>query len=204
MARFLNRLGLRAASQAGTVQLVMWYEREQPPASEPLPTRYTVRPFQNGDEGAWADLLNRNGQLWHWDTERIGGELAGALLRAGQFFVVDEGRLVACAGVYDRQRNGWPCWEIGWIAIDPERAGKGLGRQVAVAAVRYARTLAQRPIYLLTDDHRLPALKTYLKIGFTPDLNHPTYIERWRCIFAELGEGYEEYNGDFRQRLEAL
>jgi mycothiol synthase len=187
-----------------SVQLVMWYMGRQDPKQDPLPTGYKLRSFQEGDQGAWAALLNRNNQLGRWETERVEGELAGALQRSGQFFVENGQRLVACAGVYDRLRNEEPCWEIGWIANDPSEVGKGLGRQVAAAAVRYALALPERPIYLLTDDHRLPALKTYLKIGFVPDLDHPTYIERWQLIFTQLGEGYSEYNSAFRRRIEVL
>ena len=202
--RILRGLGLSVGSRAKNVQLVMWYMDRQDHRQEKLPAGYTLRPFQEGDQAAWSALLNRNNQLGRWDGERIEGELAGSLQRSGQFFVENGGRLVACAGVYDRQRNEEPCWEIGWIANDPSEVGKGLGRQVAVAAVRYALALPERPIYLLTDDHRLPALKTYFKIGFVPDLEHPTYVERWQLIFSQLGEGYSEYNCAFRRRVEGL
>ena len=37
---------------------------------------------------------------------------------------------------------------------------------------------------LRTDDWRIPAIKTYLKIGFEPDLtSEPDYKERWEKIF---------------------
>lgn len=204
LSRCLKAAGISAKAQQGNVQLVMWYARQQEPTPGPLPIGYTVRPFKEGDQEAWFGLLNRNGQLGHWDLGRIEGELGGALQRAGQFFVENEGRLVACAGVYDRQRKGQPCWEIGWIANDPDEVGKGVGRTATAAAVNYALTLPPRPIYLLTDDHRIPALKTYLKVGFSPDLEHPTYIARWRLIFSQLGDGYKVYDADFRQRIKAL
>ena len=200
----LRRLGLRSHPPVSQPQLVMWYVYDTISALEPLPLRYKVRPFREGDQRGWADLLERNGQLGRWDLPRVEGELGGALLPAGQFFVECEERIVACAGVYDRQRNDLACWEIGWIASDPEQAGMRLGRHATAAAVGYALTLPKRPIYLLTDDHRVPALKTYLKVGFTPDLSDRSYVGRWQLVFSALGHGYVEYLSDFTRRKEVL
>ena len=41
-------------------------------------------------------------------------------------------------------------------------------------------------IYLLTDDNRLPAVHTYLKMGFIPSLFAPDMAERWRALCAQL------------------
>jgi hypothetical protein len=53
----------------------------------------------------------------------------------------------------------------------------------------------------LTDDHRLPALKVYLGLGFRPDLGHPSYAERWERLFAQLGERYRQPPLDRRGAL---
>ena len=39
---------------------------------------------------------------------------------------------------------------------------------------------------LKTDDFRLPAIKTYLNIGFKPDLSTDDYKERWEKIYENL------------------
>jgi mycothiol synthase len=41
-------------------------------------------------------------------------------------------------------------------------------------------------IYLRTDDHRLPAIKTYLKLGWEPFLCAPDMAERWRTVCQQL------------------
>jgi mycothiol synthase len=41
-------------------------------------------------------------------------------------------------------------------------------------------------IYLLTDDFRLPALKTYLGLGWEPILFSSEMEARWQKIFAAL------------------
>ena len=40
---------------------------------------------------------------------------------------------------------------------------------------------------LWTDDWRLPAIKTYLNLGFEPDIEHESHPERWRAVFEKLG-----------------
>jgi len=174
-------------------QLVMWCPHSESPDPGSLPNGYQLRVFRQGDEDGWVTLLNANGQLGQWDLERIRREVDGPLVAEGQQFVLCGDEIVAAAGVYDRQREGKDAWEIGWIACHPEHRGRNLGGQVTTGAVAAAMQLPRRPIYLLTDDFRLPALKVYLKLGFVPDMQHPSYAERWQEIFGRLGESYARY-----------
>ena len=41
-------------------------------------------------------------------------------------------------------------------------------------------------IYLTTDDFRLPALKTYLQLGFLPDMFNEEMPERWKMVCQML------------------
>jgi mycothiol synthase len=43
-----------------------------------------------------------------------------------------------------------------------------------------------RRIYLLTDDFRLPAIKTYLRLGFVPFLFEEGMEQRWREVLRRL------------------
>ena len=171
-------------------QLLMWYSGRRPPSREILAEGYRLRSFQSGDEPGWLELLKANGQLGTWDLTRIRGELEGTLVRGGQQFVVFGELPVAAAGVYDRKREDRAAWEIGWVASHPEHRGRNLGRAATAAAVTVALGLPERPVYLLTDDFRLPALKMYLRLGFIPDLQHPSYPERWQRLFVQLGDSY--------------
>jgi mycothiol synthase len=40
-----------------------------------------------------------------------------------------------------------------------------------------------------TDDFRLPAIRTYLRLGFTPEISADDHAHRWDRIFAELDAG---------------
>lgn len=63
----------------------------------------------------------------------------------------------------DLYPNGY---EVDWIAAHPLRAGHGLGRVIVAATVVRLLELEGRCMYLQTDDFRLAALKTYLRLGF--------------------------------------
>ena len=76
--------------------------------------------------------------------------------------------------------------ELGWLAGDPAHAGKGLGMAVSAAVTARFIAAEYRNIHLYTEDYRLPALKTYLRLGYIPFLYTPEMPERWRVICAQL------------------
>ncbi len=132
-------------------------------------------------------LLQRNAQLGEWDEERLERENRTLVPRA-TFQAFDGERLVASCGIHDRSYGGEPAWELGWLAADPEYLGMGLGRYVASAATRAAIELPHREVFLLTDDHRLPAIAIYLDLGWLRDARTRGYRKRWRAIGKELSE----------------
>ncbi len=174
-------------------QLILWYGREAAP-DVPKMAGYRLRPYQRGDEEGWLALLQANGELGRWDQQRLEDVLAGTRV---QLFVEGAGQIVACAGCNDRPRELRPCWEIGWVAVHPAFQGRGLGKCIVAAAVAQAKALGKRPIYLLTDDFRIPALRCYLKLGFLPNNSHPSYPRRWADIFARLGADYQGLKPEF-------
>lgn len=174
-------------------QLIMWYLHEDAPEVRPV-DNCLVRIYKPGDEDSWLELLQSNGELGDWDRGRIDQVLADTHV---QLFAEYEGQIVGCTGVNDRVRERGICWEIGWVAVHPTFQGRGIGKLITGAAVAKAQELGPRPIYLLTDDFRVPALCSYLKLGFAPDGSHGSYAERWEEIFARLGPDYQVYKPDF-------
>jgi mycothiol synthase len=85
--------------------------------------------------------------------------------------------------------------ELGWVAGDPEHRGRGLGLAVCAAVVARFLGAGYRRIYLRTDDFRLPAIATYLKLGFEPYLFTEGMAERWQRVCDQLGR-------PFRPRVE--
>ena len=79
-----------------------------------------------------------------------------------------------------------PIPELGWVAVVPEQQGRGLGYIVCLAVLQHAQSQRFSQIFLRTDDHRLPAIKTYLKLGFQPWIRDPETQERWVHVLDRL------------------
>ena len=53
--------------------------------------------------------------------------------------------------------------------------------------IRYFEERGFPKLYLMTDDWRLPAVKTYLQLGFEPDLYDDDHEGRWAKLRDTLG-----------------
>jgi mycothiol synthase len=155
-----------------------------PPRWE-LPIGYALRTFRPGDEEDYARLMQSVGFPFARDDVPRWVDLS---LPDGLFFVVHEasGQLVATAGAFDRPLPDLPGGELGWVAVDPAWRGLGLGYIVSAAVIGRFLTAGFTTIYLLTDDFRLPAIKTYLKLGMVPLLCAPDMEARWRAVCEQL------------------
>ena len=73
-----------------------------------------------------------------------------------------------------------------WVAVDPDHQGQRLGFFVSLAVLHTFGTLGCTDAVLETQDHRLAAIQTYLKLGFLPEYRDETHRERWETIQAVL------------------
>jgi mycothiol synthase len=58
---------------------------------------------------------------------------------------------------------------------------------VILAVLHHFRESGCTGAVLETDDHRLPAIRLYLSLGFLPQMVAPDHPERWRAVFQALG-----------------
>jgi mycothiol synthase len=156
-----------------------------------VPAGYELRSFTAGDGPAWAELMNDNGELGDWDEARTAALFAPAspLVLDSSFFVTNAGEPVATAQL-DVHRDGpyASMAELGWVAARPANQGLRLGYVVCLAVLHAAAAHGFHEIFLRTDDPRLPAIATYLKLGFTPWMFDPTAPARWERIQAQIKE----------------
>lgn len=155
------------------------------------PEGYEVRTYRPGDEPAFLRLAEGAG-FGRMDTEDLKSCLNKALPEG--FFVgvhQETGRVVATAMASHDPTDQHPFGgQLGWVAADPQHRGKGLGRAVCAAATRRFLEAGYRRIYLLTDDWRLPAIATYLKLGWVPYLFEQDMPGRWRAVCENLDMPY--------------
>jgi mycothiol synthase len=153
-----------------------------------LPAGYRLATLAERSVDDWTEALNATGQLGVWDREKALAWLEGErhAIKEGTFIIVFEDRPVATACAIDptpSERRP----EFGWVSASPSHQRKGLGYQVSLAALLFIKGMGYPETFLHTDDSRLPAIKTYLKLGFEPEITHQSHPERWTAVYRELG-----------------
>ncbi len=181
MRRLVLRLLRRVRAWSAGPNLCMAFAGDAAPCSE-LPDGYALATAPISD-AAWAQLLSAGGELGPWDALRLHTEMALLVPETQVFLTGVDAQPVACAGVYERDPESW---EIGWIAVHPEHRRRGLGEAVTGLALQRAVELLPRAILLYTQDHRLGAIRLYLRLGFEPALRHRSHRRRWRAISKSL------------------
>jgi mycothiol synthase len=82
---------------------------------------------------------------------------------------------------------------LGWLAVDPAYRGNGFGQTLSAAVTRRLIEAGYERIYLNTDDHRLPAIKTYLNLGWVPFLYQEDMAKRWELVCRKLDWEYSPW-----------
>lgn len=170
-------------------QLRMGFTRFDSLLPPRMPPGYQLRAFRPGDEEAWIAILN-TGNFGAWDRARLDQMLAGErapLPRDGIFFATRDDRPVATVCVFLHASDSGVMPELGWVAVAPEHRGHGLSRELGRAALLYVRDHGYRYIYLLTEDYRPAAIKTYLRLGFEPEMIDPAHPAWWAEAVPRLG-----------------
>lgn len=174
-------------------QLIMNWKNDGVEAKKPLcPGDVEVKNFPSLDQAltAWQEIvkyLDENGQL---DTS--GDYYKIAMLDYPNYeeelcyFLLVQGQPAATLTVicdYEKKQG-----YIHMVACKPEFRGRGLGRLLNEIAVYTLKEKRMQTAYLTTDDWRIPAIKSYLKAGFFPDLeSEADFKERWEKIYTSIG-----------------
>ncbi len=138
----------------------------------PLPIlaeSYRLRTYQTGDEEAWLDLLNASAEFGAWNRDRLQREIVSTLLPDGGIFAVHEGRLIGCASVCFMKEYS-PHAILMYVALLPEHRGKGLGQALVWQTLRVSQREKYPAMILHTENHRYAAVRSYVQLGFLPQL----------------------------------
>jgi len=160
------------------------------PPTPHVPAGYRLRSWRPSDAAEYFALMEKAG-FPGWDAARMAGMLKRVLPEG--LFVVEHtatGMLAATAMAVHSPSDLHPFGgELGWVAGDPAHKGKGLGLAVCAAVTALLVSRGYRRIYLLTDDWRLPAIQTYLKLGYEPLRFVDGMSERWQAVREKLARG---------------
>lgn len=153
-----------------------------------IPEGYAVRTYRPGDESAWCRIME--GQVGeNWTIEKCRERLTQneRFQPENLFFITHNDRPIASTCAWTSDKVNADTGLVHMVAADPEHRGKGLGHLLNALVLHRIKELGHKKAYLLTDDWRLAAIKSYIRAGFRPLNTHESHPERWDIIFDELG-----------------
>ncbi len=168
-------------------QLVMRWEKKKTPECPDAPDwgEFTCRPFDGSDRDIdmWLEIVKCG-----LTGEKLGPDFYRTCMyehgdpEFDKFFIVEkDGDPVATLAViphYDK-KEGY----IHMVACRDEYRGQGVGTRLNVEALRALHRAGLETAYLTTDDFRIPAIRSYLRAGFYPDIIDEEHRARWDAIF---------------------
>lgn len=173
------------AAGEGLPQLAMKRGLDGLPPLE-RPAGVAIRPYTDGDRAAWNAIITESFGRPHDFTAAMAPDPAYRPERV--LFAVVDGRAVATASAWNRPGpGGKPVGYLHMVGALPAFQGRGLGRLVSLAALHAMAAEGCAEAALQTDDFRLAAIQTYLRLGFAPDRGfHPSMPGRWEAVFQSL------------------
>ncbi len=151
----------------------LWVLRR--PASLPLPDAagrpdaITVRGFQPGDE---AELLRVNAAAFASHPEQGGMDAANLADRMAEPWFDPAGLLVAdedgrMLGFHWTKRASEQTGEVYVVGVDPAAQGRGLGKLLTLAGLRYLEAAGVAEVILYVESDHQPGRALYEGLGFT-------------------------------------
>jgi mycothiol synthase len=127
------------------------------------------------------------GAIGDWDEQSTGRLFLDdpGVTTEGIFFLVSGDDYIATAT--DKRLPESDGGYLHMVAVAPPYRRRGLGRCISLAALLHMRGRGCQQAVLDTDDYRLPAIRTYVALGFAPEMLEADHADRWRAVLAELG-----------------
>ena len=158
------------------------------PALE-LPTGYSMRTYRKGDEEHWARIISDSFGGRERTAQDTENEITGrdVFVPDGFYFVTYRDVPVGTACAWRQSVDEEDVGYVHMVGVVAEHTGHKLGKWVSLAVLSYFRDNGFKCSMLDTDDFRIPAIKTYLNLGFIPVYVEEGQPERWSDIFEKLG-----------------
>jgi mycothiol synthase len=145
-----------------------------------------VREAAASDAVAVAQVLAAAFPGETWDEARVRRDLTEAPDVLAVFVAEVDDEVAATASARSVPERFPGQGYLHWVGADPRHGGRGLGRAVVSAVLQYFSAEGLSSVVLETDDERLPAISTYLALGFVPLYLGDDHQERWSAVFTAL------------------
>ena len=155
---------------------------------------FVIRPLADSELDAYNELRASVG-FPAWTPEYL-EKFRNKVLKDALFVVEEKatGRLCASAAAEKTDMPERPeLGVLGWVMTHPDYNGKRLGRSVSIAVMHRLYQEGYRAYSLLTDDFRVPAVSTYIKLGWQPWLYLEDMEGRWRKLAEILNRDFDSF-----------
>jgi mycothiol synthase len=186
-----NRFVRTSHSEQPQLKMAWPAVTDRTPIDTRVPRDYLIRTYRPGDEPAFLDLMALM-DFDPWSPQKLEYNL-GRILPDGWFFALDARttEIIATAMSLHNYSGDSPfTGDLGWLACHPEHRGRGLGYSLAALVTNRFLTAGYTRIQLRTEYYRLPAIKTYLKLGYRPVMYCKEAQEQWREVCRQVGWPY--------------
>jgi len=150
-----------------------------------LPKDYSIRCFKPGDEFAWENIIK---DAFNYEEVSFKNSISSKkeFIPERVLFICHNDVPVGTATAWYDPKWGEMTGYLHMVGVIKKHTGKGLGFYVSLAALHRMASEGRKSAVLETDDFRIPAIKTYLKLGFSPLIVHENQVERWNLIMKLL------------------
>ena len=149
-----------------------------------LPEGFVLHTHEPGHEGDWETLIERSFGS-HFDFAKSLTERRG-YRPEHVFYLSKSGRELATASAIEKDEFPGEGW-LHMVGVDPDTRGMGLSLPIVAAALWSMKSRGFESVMLSTDDFRIPAIKTYLRLGFEPVMSHESHEARWAAVMEKIG-----------------
>ncbi|WP_395146492.1 GNAT family N-acetyltransferase [Armatimonas sp.] len=149
-----------------------------------LPEGFVLRSITAAELTELACLLSAAFPELIWTPKKTHDALFADLTVKETLVLIEEATGVFAATASARlQSERFPgAGYLHWVGAHQSFRGKGLGRLITLAALHKFREMGCTSAVLETQDFRVPALHTYLRLGFEPEHYDDTHTPRWEAI----------------------
>lgn len=154
-----------------------------------LPSGYSIRWYQPGDENSW-DRIHVLADKYSKVTPDLHEKEFGSdtqMLAERQCFLVDnKDVLIGTATAWFGDHGKHSIGRIHWVALVPTEQSKGLAKPLLTTVCKRLNNLGHSKAYLTTQTVRIPAINLYLKFGFVPSIISERDRQIWRRLQEHL------------------
>lgn len=153
------------------------------PEIPPLPTGYILRTYEEGDMPALVATLADSFREY-WDDARVARELTAAPDVQTVHVVAHGDRVVGTASSRFVPARYPDAGYVHWVGVASDHLRRGIASALLMRVLHEFRERGYPAAVLETDDFRIPAIRSYLKLGFIPvyDIRNEDHRPRWSHV----------------------